>query len=169
MLDSGPAITAMADATDYVLYVVTAASDGEVSGCLVGFVTQCSIEPVRFIVCVSKVNHTFGVAQRASGLALHLLGSDQMDVASLFGEESGDWEDKFARVRWKRGATRAPLLTECAAWVEGPIVDSWSAGDHQAFVLEVIAGAAGPRGGRLMQAEVSELDAGHSVDTAASR
>ena len=27
-----------------------------------GFVTQASINPVRFIVCVSKVNHTFGVA-----------------------------------------------------------------------------------------------------------
>jgi flavin reductase (DIM6/NTAB) family NADH-FMN oxidoreductase RutF len=161
MTDSGPASAAMVDATDYALYVVTAASDDEVSGCLVGFVRQCSIEPVRFIVCVSKANHTFSVVQRASGLALHLLGSDQLDLASLFGQESGDWEDKFARVSWKRGTTLAPLLTESAAWVEGPIVGTWSAGDHQAFVIEITAGAGGSHRACLMQSDASRLQAGH--------
>jgi flavin reductase (DIM6/NTAB) family NADH-FMN oxidoreductase RutF len=59
------------------------------SGCLAGFVTQCSISPPNFLVCISKVNHTLVVAQHSSGMGLHLLGADQVDLARLFGEETG--------------------------------------------------------------------------------
>ena len=47
---------------DIPMFVVTAASGGERSGCLVGFSTQTSIDPPRFLVCISRANHTFGVA-----------------------------------------------------------------------------------------------------------
>jgi flavin reductase (DIM6/NTAB) family NADH-FMN oxidoreductase RutF len=158
---SGRAAEALADAIDYPLYVVTASSGDEVSGCLAGFVTQCSLNPVCFVVCVSKLNHTFGVARRSAGLAVHLIGADQGDVASLFGEESGDWMDKFSRVGWTAGQTGAPLLAECAAWVEGPVIGTQSAGDHQTFVIEVAAGGAGSRRGSFKLSDATELDAGH--------
>ena len=60
-------------ATYALTVVTTVAVDGERSGCLAGFVTQCSIEPPRFLVCISKVNHTGGVVARAQALAVHLL------------------------------------------------------------------------------------------------
>src|SRR5688500_11613792 len=39
---------------DYPLYIVTttANDDGERSGCLIGFATQCSIHPPRFLACI---------------------------------------------------------------------------------------------------------------------
>ena len=38
---------------DYPYYVVTVrAPDEEMSGCLAGFVTQCSIDPPNFVACV---------------------------------------------------------------------------------------------------------------------
>ena len=75
--------TAFTDRTDYPLTVVTTIGpDGELSGCLAGFTTQCSIDPLRFLVCISRVNHTFDVVSRATMLALHLLGEDQVDTAS---------------------------------------------------------------------------------------
>ena len=53
-------------AVDYPMYVVTAAvpDERERSGCLVGFATQCSMDPPRMIVCLSRTNHTYRVAQR---------------------------------------------------------------------------------------------------------
>ncbi len=78
------------DRVEYPFYVVTVRSpDAEMSGCLAGFVTQCSIDPPNFLVCVSKVNHTLSVAERSPGMGLHLLGADQVDLARLFGEETG--------------------------------------------------------------------------------
>jgi flavin reductase (DIM6/NTAB) family NADH-FMN oxidoreductase RutF len=152
---------ALTGALDYPLFVVTAADGAEVSGCLAGFVTQSSMDPVQFLVCISKVNHTYGTANRSSGLALHLLGSDQHDMASLFGERTGDTVDKFDRVEWSPGATGAPILADCAAWVEGRIIDRMSGGDHEAFLITIDQGGAGAHEGQFMLHNASEFDPGH--------
>src|SRR6476620_3040151 len=98
---------------DAAALVVTAADGHERSGCLVGFSSQCSIEPPRLVVWLSTVNHTYGVASRADRLAAHLLPSTAMAVAALFAEESGDWTDKFARCSWVDGPGGVPLLDDC--------------------------------------------------------
>jgi flavin reductase (DIM6/NTAB) family NADH-FMN oxidoreductase RutF len=151
----------MTSSASYPFYVVTAAADGEMSGCLVGFVTQSSIAPVRFIICVSRANHTHGIARRSGGLGLHLLGSDQRELASLFGETTGDVVDKFADVSWSTGITGAPRLTECAAWIEGSIIGSFDAGDHEALLVNVVDGGPGSHRGRLMLEDVSDFESGH--------
>ncbi len=160
MAVGGPA-DALTERTDYALYVVTAAGDGERAGCLAGFVTQCSIDPVRFVVCVSRANRTFEVVRRARTVGLHLLGSDQGEVASLFGEATGDDIDKFAAVRWRSGQTGAPLLSECAAWIEGRIEDRMDLGDHQGLLVTPVAGGAGPCRGRLTYQSAPPLEPGH--------
>jgi flavin reductase (DIM6/NTAB) family NADH-FMN oxidoreductase RutF len=159
--DRDDAATALTERADYPLYVVTAGAQEGMSGCLAGFVTQSSMEPVHFLVCISKINHTFEVAQRSPGLAIHLLGSDQRAVASLFGEATGDEVDKFARVRWSSGLTGAPVLAECAAWLEGRIIDRMDAGDHEAFLIDVCVGGPGGHAGRFMLADASDFEAGH--------
>jgi hypothetical protein len=123
------------------LFVVTCtASDGEMSGCLVGFVTQCSIAPPRFLVCLSNENHTYSVASRSTSLAVHLLEEGQKDLAALFAEQTGDMVDKFQRCRWRRGSTGSPLLDDCSSWMEGSIGDRFDVGDHQAqLVLPLVA------------------------------
>jgi flavin reductase (DIM6/NTAB) family NADH-FMN oxidoreductase RutF len=152
---------AIVGATNYPLYVVTACATDERSGCLAGFVTQSSIHPVRFIVCVSKINHTYGIAERSEGLGLHLLGADQRELASLFGEETGDMVDKFECVQWTGGVTGVPILAECAAWVEGRVIDRMSGGDHEAFLIDAIAGGAGTHPGRFMLSDATDFEPGH--------
>ena len=44
---------------DPPMFVVTARAGDERDGCLVGFATQCSIDPPRFFVCLSEKNRTF--------------------------------------------------------------------------------------------------------------
>lgn len=151
----------LTDVVNYPLYVVTAAAGAEKSGCLVGFATQSSIEPVRFLICISKVNHTFGVAEKSSSLALHLLGSDQGAMASLFGETTGDTTDKFEKVAWAPGVTGSPVLTECAAWIEGSILNHHSAGDHEAFLVSVLDGGRGTHDGQWTLKDAADFSPGH--------
>lgn len=146
---------------DYPMFVVTAADVEEVSGCLAGFVTQCSIDPVRYVICVSKENHTFPVAARSAGLGLHLLGTDQRELAAAFGELTGDRTDKLAGVPWRPGVTGAPLLADCAAWIEGRVLERWDVGDHVGHLVEPIAGGAGTHLGQLAFRQVSDLRPGH--------
>ena len=92
----------MAD-LDQPSYVVTAADGDERAGCLVGFATQCSIEPLRFAVWLSKLNHTYRVARSSSGLVVHLLREGDAELARHFGGETGDEVDKFSGLDWSPG------------------------------------------------------------------
>jgi flavin reductase (DIM6/NTAB) family NADH-FMN oxidoreductase RutF len=143
------------------MYVVTAAIGEDASGCLVGFVTQSSIKPVQFLICISKLNHTFGTALSSGGLGLHLLGSDQRDIASHFGELTGDEVDKFEGIAWSVGVTGAPILAECAAWIEGPTIGRMDAGDHEAFLISVQSGGMGRHEGSFTLRAAAGFEAGH--------
>ncbi|MER7466628.1 flavin reductase family protein [Streptomyces sp. NPDC097981] len=123
------------DVLDGPVYVVTAAAEGERSGCLVGFASQCSIRPPRFVVWLSELNHTFRVARRASHLAVHVLDHGRRPLAVLFGSETGDRVDKFAQVDWRPSADGSPLLADASAWFVGRIESRLEGGDHTGFVL----------------------------------
>jgi flavin reductase (DIM6/NTAB) family NADH-FMN oxidoreductase RutF len=151
---------------DYPYYVLTARTpDGYMSGCLAGFVTQCSIDPPNFVACISRLNHTLGVAVHASAMGLHLLGVDQLETARLFGEETGDEVDKFAGVDWWIGTTGAPLLKDVAMALEGTILGHFSVGDHEAFLVRAVRAVPSPGRGLLMHRTSPRLHPGHPATT----
>ena len=123
---------------DYPMFIVTVADGDERSGCLVGFATQTSIHPPRFLVCLSVVNHTYRVAHRADTLIVHLVPAYRADLAELFGSETGDEVDKFAQVAWHEGPGGAPALDACGNWFAGRVLDRVPAGDHVAYLLDPI-------------------------------
>lgn len=155
------AASAMVGRLDYPMFVVTAIAATSPSGCLAGFVTQCSVVPARFLVCLSKKNHTADVAAHARALGVHLLGTDQLDLARIFGELTGDRTDKFELVEWHRGATGVPLLPNCAAWLEGPVLRRVDLGDHVGHLVEPVAGGGGGAVGELMYSSARHLHPGH--------
>ncbi|MEU7057093.1 flavin reductase family protein [Streptomyces sp. NPDC046197] len=149
---------------DPAMYVVTAAAGGERAGCLVGFGSQCSIRPVRFVVWLSKANRTFRVAERADHLAVHLLTRDQHTLAELFGGRTGDdGLDKFAHVRWTERPEGALVLQDAPAWFVGRVVLRTDAGDHVGFVLDPVAAGRreGAKGPLLRLADALGISPGH--------
>ena len=162
MSESNHDLAAFFDLIDYPYFIVTVRSpEAEMSGCLAGFVTQCSIDPPNFLVCISKVNHTFGVAEHSPGMGLHLLGGQQVDLARLFGEETGDVVDKFASVDWRLGVTGAPLLVDAAVSMEGQVLGHFSVGDHEAFVMRGVRAVAGGHAGLLTLRSAPPFNPGH--------
>jgi flavin reductase (DIM6/NTAB) family NADH-FMN oxidoreductase RutF len=122
---------------DYPMFIVTTrASDGERAGCLIGFMTQCSINPPRVLACLSKANRTYRVAQRAEALAVHFVPAAATRLADLFGGRTGDVHDKFADCAWEDGPAGVPILDECRNWFAGRVLERLDLGDHCGFVLE---------------------------------
>jgi flavin reductase (DIM6/NTAB) family NADH-FMN oxidoreductase RutF len=121
---------------DYPMLIVTTAAAGERAGCLVGFSTQASIDPPCFLVCLSKRNRTCRLALGARGVVIHLLPREAGELAELFGGETGDETDKFARCAWSPGPDGMPVLADCPAWFAARISSSLDVGDHVAFLLE---------------------------------
>jgi flavin reductase (DIM6/NTAB) family NADH-FMN oxidoreductase RutF len=128
---------------DYPMFIATTRSGDELAGCLVGFATQCSIDPSRFFVCLSEKNRTCRVARGAEMIALHCVPSSSQQLAELFGGETGDEVDKFARCEWREGRGGLPLLTECDNWFVGQILERHDLGDHVGFLLDPVAAQAG--------------------------
>jgi flavin reductase (DIM6/NTAB) family NADH-FMN oxidoreductase RutF len=151
----------LVDRLDYPLWVVTASDGDHDSGCLAGFVTQCSIDPLRFLVCISTANFTYEVARGSSALGLHLLGEGQHALASLFGEETGDRVDKFAQCPWHRGRDGSPILEECAAWIEGRIIERHPLGDHMGALVSPSDGGPGNERGLFTLSQATGIKAGH--------
>jgi flavin reductase (DIM6/NTAB) family NADH-FMN oxidoreductase RutF len=146
---------------DYPMVIVTAVADGERSGCLVGFHTQCSIEPPHYLVCISEANHTAKVAARATALGIHFLSQDDRELARLFGAETGDEVDKFAECEWSDGPLGIPLLAVRGGWLAGTILDRRPVGDHVATVIDV---AASHRQGDFRQLgfqQLRDMEPGH--------
>ncbi|HEY5222406.1 MAG TPA: flavin reductase family protein [Microbacteriaceae bacterium] len=149
------------DGVDRAIYIVTTAVDEERSGCLVGFVTQVSIDPPRLLVCLSVANHTYVVAQHASVLVVHLLGRDQGELAALFGSTTGDEIDKFQRCGWQRGPAGVPVLEGVPGWMVGSIVQRIPFGDHVGFILEPLEAHRHDTGVVLTFEQVKDLHPGH--------
>lgn len=118
---------------DYSLLIVTAAAGEERAGCLVGFASQVSIDPPRFLVGLSVKNRTYRVANAEAGadvLVVHFVPEQAEDLADLFGGQTGDEVDKFARCQWRDGPGGAPVLSELENWFAGRVLDRIPLGDH---------------------------------------
>jgi flavin reductase (DIM6/NTAB) family NADH-FMN oxidoreductase RutF len=163
MTDDTSAFDQIVKTLEYPMFVIAAAADGDVGACLVGFTSQCSIEPSRFAVFLSKANHTWRVAGAASVLVVHRLRDDQHELAEHFGGTSAyDDPDKLAEWPWTPGPDGAPVIDGCD-WFAGRIVERLDAGDHEAFVLEPFAGECRVID-QLDSQEAFDIEAGRPVD-----
>lgn len=117
---------------------MTAAHDGERGGCLIGFASQVSIHPPRFLACLSVKNRTYRLAADADTLVVHPVPEEAEELALLFGGETGDEIDKFSRCDWTPGPDGAPVLAELDTWFAGHVLERIDFGDHVGFLLEPI-------------------------------
>ena len=161
--DDTAAFQDLVGSLDQPMFVLTAAAApaGERSGCLLGFAAQCSIDPPRFLVCVSRANHTFGVAMDADVLVVHVLHPTDHRLAERFGEETGDDVDKFDGLDVVDGPDGTPVLVG-VDWFAGRVHERIDCGDHVAVVLDPFGGsAARHREGQLGYQDVKGMEPGH--------
>src|SRR5438309_2099646 len=112
--DVAQTFSALVGELETPMSIVTVQVNRERAGCLVGFGTQTSINPPRFLVCLSRRNHTYHVAarHRTPALAVHFLRDDDYGLAELFGAQTGDDTDKLAQCEWHTGPEDAAILDE---------------------------------------------------------
>jgi flavin reductase (DIM6/NTAB) family NADH-FMN oxidoreductase RutF len=132
---------------DAALVVVTVAVGDERDGCLVGFHSQTSIDPARYVVWLSVENHTAALAADAEHLGVHVLSATDHDLAELFGgttdDDAGPGGGKLDQVPWTEGPGGVPLVDAVPLRFVGRILE-WlrpAGGDHHGAVLEPVTGA----------------------------
>jgi flavin reductase (DIM6/NTAB) family NADH-FMN oxidoreductase RutF len=106
-------------------------------------------------------NRTYRVATGADVLVVHFVPQQADELAVLFGGETGDEIDKFARCEWRPGPSGAPVLAELEDWFAGRVLDRLPFGDHCGFLLEPIAGEAHRSGAPLTFRRAKWIEPGH--------
>jgi flavin reductase (DIM6/NTAB) family NADH-FMN oxidoreductase RutF len=160
-VDVRAAFNAIVGDLEYPMFIVTARAGGEPLGCLVGFATQASIDPPRFVVCLSHENRTYRRGRDAALLGVHCVPAGAPALAELFGGETGDEADKFARCAWHEGPEGVPLLDDCANRFVGRVLWRADAGDHDAFLLEPVEAVAASGEGEFTFHRAKRIDPGH--------
>jgi flavin reductase (DIM6/NTAB) family NADH-FMN oxidoreductase RutF len=158
-----PAFSHMTQGLDTPMFIVTAAHRGERAGCLVGFASQVSIHPGRFLACISVKNHTHRVAARAATLAVHVVPDSQRSLAELFGGETGDEIDKFERCAWRPAPDGTPLLDACSDRFVGRVVDRLDLGDHIGYLLEPLLAEYAGEYSQLSMRWARDIEPGHEA------
>lgn len=164
MPDTAAALDALLAALDPAVVIVTASAAGERSGCLVSFHGQTSMAPLRYCVWLSRANHTWPIARRATHLAVHLVGRADHALVRLFATTSGDAVDKFSRCAWHAGPGDVPLLDGADGWFVGtPCAWLDVEGDHVGAVLVPVAAAiAGDASRPARYTDAHHLPPGHA-------
>ncbi|HEX3336283.1 MAG TPA: flavin reductase family protein [Jatrophihabitans sp.] len=160
----GAAFETLVSEFDYPMFVVTTRGGATMAGCLVGFATQVSIRPRRFLVGLSDKNHTFRIASLGERLTVHVLERTEIDLARLFGERTGDDVDKFAHCDWEAGPGEVAVLRRAAGWFSGPILDRIRLGDHVAHLIAPDSGENRRPGASLLSFDdVQDFEPGHEA------
>ena len=161
MADLAETFNQLAAHLDYPMFVVTTRGAGEHAGCLVGFATQTSIHPPRFLIGLSRKNRTCRVAAEAEHLGVHFVPAGREDLAELFGGETGDEVDKFERTEWHEGPEGVPVVDGCRNWFVGRILERLDLGDHVGHLLEPVAAEMGTGADEFTFHRAKRIEPGH--------
>ena len=113
----GESFRALVSDLDYPMFIVTVAAQGDRAGCLVGFVTQVSIDPPRLLVMLSTSNRAYRLAQAADTLVVHFLHETTKTWRASVARRQGKTSSSFDDCEWSDGPRGDPILIVLTASV----------------------------------------------------
>ena len=124
----------------YGLYLVTSVSGEKVNGQIANTVFQVCSETPKIAISINKDNLTHEYIKRSGVVAISVLEeATPMTFIGNFGFKSGKDIDKFSQVKYEKGQTGAPIVSEnTLSYIEGKVIDSADVGSHTLFVVEVV-------------------------------
>ncbi len=119
-----------------VTVVTTVGDDGQPYGLTATAFTSVSLEPPLVLVCVDKRAESHPHFHVSRVFAVNFLGVDHEHLSRRFATSGGD---KFKDLKFSRGVTGAPLLSEALGYLECRTVEVIEGGDHTIFLGQVEA------------------------------
>lgn len=124
----------------YGLYAVCSASGGKRNGYISNTVFQVTAEPPRFAISCSKNNFSTRLIEESKVFSISVLEKDTgSNIIGTFGYRSGKDTEKFLNLKYRDGASGAPILLEnTIAWFDCKVIDRYDVGTHLLFIGELL-------------------------------
>lgn len=124
----------------YGLFVLTSASEGKDSGCIINTAGQVTSEPNRISITVNKSNFTHDLVKKSGKFNVSILSeAASFDTFKHFGFQSGRDVDKFADYAdCKRSANGLYYVTAGTnGYISAAVEQSIDLGSHTMFIAAV--------------------------------
>ena len=122
------------------VYVLGTRRGRESNAMTAAWVMQVSDRPPFLAAAVRADRYTHDLVLESGTFALSVLREDQVNLATHFGESSGEYEDKLLGVPYALTDGGSPYLLDCLAYLDCKVVDTARAVDHSIIIGEVISG-----------------------------
>lgn len=124
----------------YGMYVIGSKDGSKINGQIANTVFQTTSEPPTISACLNKKNLTHELIAKSRVFSVSILTKDTpMPFVGQFGFKSGREIDKLKDVKYKIGATGAPVVLENAVgYLEAEVINSVDVGTHTLFIGKVV-------------------------------
>jgi flavin reductase (DIM6/NTAB) family NADH-FMN oxidoreductase RutF len=120
------------------MYVLTARSGEKIGAATVTWVSQASFRPPLLMAALRKDGTVFQCLADSGAGVLHVLASDQKEVAQKFFATTKFDKSQINGEPYVQAKNAAPILTNLPAYIECSVVDvNERLGDHALVILEV--------------------------------
>ena len=144
----------------YGIYVLTSCHGEKINGMIASWVSQVSYDPLLLMVAVHPNRFSHELIRESGSFALHVLGKDQSELLARF--KGPDPRAKFESLKWSRGKTGCPILSECLARFECEVYATYTPGNHTLFLGQVVEADAGSNGDPLCTMDYDGIYLGKS-------
>lgn len=118
-----------------VTIVTTVDAAGYDVGVTANSFNSVSLDPPMVLWSLSRTSSNFDTFMAAHHFAVHVLSSDQNNVATRFAQKG---VNRFDGLTPQRGTSGIALLEDCVARFECRMAHQYQGGDHVIFVGEVL-------------------------------
>lgn len=132
-------ISAALDRMTHGVQIICVKTNKHMNGMTAAWVTQVSGKPPMVLIAVGKTHYTSKLIPEARCFSVNILKDTQFDLAKKCGFGSGRNADRLSGLDIIYRETGAPIINDCAAYLDCQLVQSFDMGDCVLFVGEVVA------------------------------
>ena len=126
------------DLLTHGVYIIGVKYGSKINAMTAAWVNQVSSQPPMVSVAVGKNHYTSELITKAKSFSVNILSPNQMELARKCGFISGREHDKLQEEEITYQATGAPILSNCAAYLDCKLSYQFKVGDHILFIGTVI-------------------------------
>jgi flavin reductase (DIM6/NTAB) family NADH-FMN oxidoreductase RutF len=123
------------------VYSISSKIDTHENMNIITYATAISMEPKRFICGIYHNTQTLANVEISGEFVLQLLAPHQINLVQLLGKQSGKNIDKIARLKKRKligNWNGYSILKDALALMRMRVINKMEAGDHVAFLCEVM-------------------------------
>jgi len=123
----------------YGLYIISSIKGEKTNGQIGNALFQVTAEPPTIAVSINKKNLTHEYIENSKVFTVSILSRNTpLPFIGMFGFKSGRDIDKFEKINYKIGATKAPIVLDNAlGYIEAQVINKIDIGTHTIFVGKV--------------------------------